>query len=210
METKDLRKKLEAQGYLHIPFPHNFTETEVIACFGNSIFRTLIKENPNSTRLLSTNSYVDFHTDHIKAKFIAWQCQSQSAFGGESLLIDGLRIIKNASLEYLDALQNISVKSHRLFYDDKPEYPLFDFGQERIYYAPFLCYLPIELRAKEALEWFQKEITKAPQIEIKLSEGDWLIIDNHKMLHARRGFEARSNRLLTRYWLSGQSNHLNK
>lgn len=209
METKDLKKEIVAKGYLHIPYPHSLTIDEVTSQYGDLIFTTLIKENPQSTRLLSSNNYVDFHTDHIKAKYIAWQCQSQSANGGESLLLDGLGIIGNASVDLIEALQTVSVKSHRLFYGDKPEYPLYTAESNILYYAPFLCDIPIGSKAKEALKWFQEQIARAPQIEIKLSEGDWLIIDNHRMLHARRSFETRSNRLLTRYWLSEQANHIN-
>lgn len=206
METNNLIKEIQTQGFIHIPYTQKSSIKEITSQYGDLIFTTLIKENPKSTRLLSSNSYVDFHTDHIRAKYIAWQCQSQSVNGGESILIDGLGIIRNASADMIDALQTIPVKSHRLFYSDRPEYPLFEVGSEKLYYAPFLCDTPIGPKAKEALQWFQKQIAIAPQIEIKLSEGDWLIIDNHRMLHARRGFETKSNRLLTRYWLSGQAN----
>lgn len=205
METKELKNEIVEKGYLHIPYPHSLTIDEITSQYGDLIFTTLIKENSQSTRLLSSNSYVDFHTDHINAKYIAWQCQSQSANGGESLLLDGLGIIESASSDLIGALQTVFVKSHRLFYGDKPEYPLYTAKSNTLYYAPFLCDMPIGSKAIEAINWFQEQIKTARKIEIKLSEGDWLIIDNHRMLHGRKGFEKKSNRLLTRYWLSGQA-----
>ena len=205
MDTKQIKEKLQAQGFVHIPYPNKFDSTWLSENLGKELFTTLIKENPQSTRLLASNQDVDLHTDHIKAKFIAWQCNSQAAFGGESLLMDGLGVLGNASTDILNSLQNIFVKSHRLFFDDKPQYPLFSYKAKVLYYASFLCEAPIGSKEKQAYAWFQEQIKSTSKIEIKLSEGDWLIIDNHRMLHGRRGFEKKSNRLLTRYWLSGQA-----
>lgn len=205
MNATEIKKELTEKGYIHIPFPNKLEVSKVSEILGRLLFTTLIKENPQSTRLLSSNQDVDLHTDHIKAKFIAWQCNSQAAIGGESILIDGLGALGNASEDLLNSLQNICVKSHRLFFDDKPQYPLFTVGDKVLYYASFLCETPIGSKEKQAYAWFQEQIKSTSKIEIKLSEGDWLIIDNHRMLHGRKGFEKKSNRLLTRYWLSGQA-----
>lgn len=201
----EIKGELEAKGYIHIPYPNKLDASWLSENLGKELFTTLIKENPNSTRLLASNQDVDLHSDHIKAKFIAWQCNSQAAIGGESLLLDGLGVLENASSDILNSLENIFVKSHRLFFDDKPQYPLFSVKDKVLYYASFLCEAPIGSKEKQAFAWFQEQIKSTSKIEIKLSEGDWLIIDNHRMLHGRKGFEKKSNRLLTRYWLSGQA-----
>lgn len=203
MKATEIKNELKEKGYIHIPFPNRLDASTVSEILGKQLFTTLIKENPQSTRLLASNQDVDLHTDHIKAKFIAWQCNSQATIGGESILMDGLGALGNASEDLLNSLQNIYVKSHRLFFDDKPHYPLF--SDKVLYYASFLCEAPIGLKEKQAYAWFQEQIKSTSKIEIKLSEGDWLIIDNHRMLHGRKGFEKKSNRLLTRYWLSGQA-----
>lgn len=144
------------------------------------------------------------HTDHINAGYIAWQCNSQAAIGGASVLLDMRPILGRASNEMLDSLQNIRVKSHCLFYDDLPSYPLYNSGTDIVYYAPFLCKEPQLSKDKQVLTWFEAEIESAQKTEIKLSEGDWLIINNHRMLHGREEFLQNSNRLLTRFWLSGK------
>ena len=205
MKAIELKKELASKGYIHIPFPNKFDATTISEILGKQLFTTLIKENPQSTRLLVSNQDVDLHTDHIKAKFIAWQCNSQAAIGGESILMDGFGALGKASDDVLNSLQNIFVKSHRLFFDDKPHYPLFSNKDRVLYYASFLCETPMGLKEKQAYAWFQEQIKSMSNIEVKLSEGDWLIIDNHRMLHGRKGFEKKSNRLLTRYWLSGQA-----
>lgn len=206
MNAMELKRELTNRGYIHIPFPNKLDAHTVTDILGANLFTTLIKENPKSTRLLSSNRDVDLHTDHIKARFVAWQCNSQAAIGGESVLVDGFEAITNASADILNCLENIYVKSHRLFFDDKAHYPLLSVKDKVLYYASFLCETPIGGREKQAYDWFQNKIISAKKIEIKLSEGDWLIIDNHRMLHGRKGFATKSNRLLTRYWLSGQAN----
>lgn len=206
MNAIELTRELTSRGYIHIPFPNSLDPLTISEILGTTLFTTLIKENPLSTRLLSSNKDVDLHTDHIKAKFIAWQCNSQAAAGGESVLVDGFEVINNASADTINCLQNIYVKSHRLFFDDKAHYPLFSAKDKVLYYASFLCETPIGGKEKQAYEWFQNKIISAKKTEIKLSEGDWLIIDNHRILHGRKGFPTKSNRLLTRYWLSGQAN----
>ena len=205
MTAEEIKNEIVENGYIHIPFPQTLCINDLTEIFGKQIFTTLVKENPNSSRLLASNQDVDLHTDHIKANYIAWQCNSQAAIGGESVLLDSLHVFQHASEELLNCLENISVKSHRLFYDDNSQYPLYSIKEKTIYYASFLCESPTGSKEKQALSWFQNELQSANKIEIKLSEGDWLIIDNHRMLHGRKGFEKKSNRLLTRYWLSGQA-----
>lgn len=205
MDTKQIKTELQDKGFIHIPYPHSLTAETIKEVCGTILFETLIKENPESNRLLTSNLDVDLHTDHRRAKYIAWQCHSQAAIGGESMLMDGHQILEHASKDILQALQEVSIKSHRLFFDDKPQYPLLSNDHKLLYYASFLCDEPAGAKEKQALAWFKARVRSAERLQLKLSEGDWLIIDNHRMLHGRKGFEKRSNRLLTRYWLSGQA-----
>lgn len=200
----ELLNKLEEHGYIHIPYTTKSFKTDNLReWFGDTLFFTLIKENPKSTRLLASNKYVDLHTDHIKAKFIAWQCNSQSVTGGESVLLDLWPVLSEADEETLNHLQTIKIKSHCIFHDDLPYYPLFNVATKIFYYASFLSTEPDSQKAVKALAWFEEKIASTKKIEIKLSEGDWLIIDNHRMLHGRKEFPHNSNRILTRYWLKG-------
>lgn len=198
---KGLKQTIDEQGFSHIPYCQDLTSDMIVSECGQILFQTMIKENRKSTRLLSGNGDVDFHTDHIKAKYILWQCQSQSANGGESLLIDTRDILSNLNSQHRNALSRVVVNCHQLFYGDQSYYPLLS-DESRIFYAPFLCSVPGNTDELLALSAFQNRIRTANRIEIKLSEGDWLLIDNHRMLHGRNAFPSGSNRILTRYWLT--------
>lgn len=203
--------ELSEQGFSHIKFPHSKNVEEIISTLGLVIQKTEIRENPKSTRLLSSNQGMSFHTDHNAAKYIAWFCNSQSVTGGQSLLVDTKKILQKFSVNSLSLLQEISVKTHQVFYADKLSVPLLtinDSEQTSIYYAQWLVNNPACIKHQRALEKFEQEIKSAEPTKLLLSEGDLLIIDNHRMLHGREGFPSHSNRWLTRYWL--QSSNINK
>lgn len=200
MKANNINALVKTYGFAHIPLMEEATLEQFESGFGDILFKTLVRENPKSTRSLASNRSVDFHTDHIKAKYILWQCNSQSSMGGESLLLDTRPYITSVSESQKAALSRIAVNCHQLFFGDQTYYPLLS-DEHILYYAPFLCVLPGNKTELLTLAGFQNYILSAPKTEIKLSEGDWLIIDNHRMLHARNGFPSGSNRLLTRYWL---------
>lgn len=200
MKANSIKRQVATKGFAHIKLGEGLTLDQFVCDFGDVLFKTLVRENPKSNRSLASNRNVDFHTDHIKAKYILWQCNSQSSMGGESLLLDTRPYLSTISESQKASLSRIAVNCHQLFFGDQTYYPMLS-NEQILYYAPFLCVLPGNKSELLSLAGFQNYILSAPKTEIKLSEGDWLIIDNHRMLHARNGFPSGSNRLLTRYWL---------
>lgn len=197
------QKSLNDLGFVHIPYTQFNSLEETLKLFGEVIYTTEIKENPNSTRLLASHQKMDFHTDHFAAKYIAWFCNSQSAVGGESLLIDIQPILQNYSEEELSILKEITVQSHAVFYNDKTTLPIVQLIRDElaIFYAAWLVNQPVKASHQLMVQRFKEDVARATPSELKLSEGDLLIINNHRMLHGRNAFQAQSNRWLTRYWI---------
>lgn len=212
LTTTTIEAEVSEIGYTIIRYPDSKSKEEILATLGQIIQTTEIRENPKSSRLLASNQPMDFHTDHNAANFIAWHCNSQSATGGESLLIDTRPILAGLSESALSILQEISVQKHRVFYEDTLSIPLLsptdDEAVFAVYYASWLIGPQADIKHTRALEKFQKVLLEARPIEILLSEGDMLIIDNHRMLHGRAGFPTNSNRWLSRYWLKQSSKHI--
>jgi hypothetical protein len=212
MSTKKetIHHDLKAKGFTKIEYSPNSNIADYFESLGEVIFKTEIKENPSSTRLLASNNKMGLHTDHQKARYIAWFCHSQSAFGGESLLIDALELIKSYSEDTKNLLSEIMVKNHNVFYGDKLSYPILNLNENNepcsIYYSPWLVNEPGCIKHKKVLKKFETSLETIEPIQILLTEGDLLIIDNHRMLHGRAGFPTASNRWLTRYWLSDNTN----
>ncbi len=210
--ASSIESEISEKGYTIIRYPESKNTEEILASLGDVIQTTEIRENPKSTRLLASHQPMDFHTDHNAANLIAWHCNSQSATGGESLLIDTRHILGGLSESTLSLLQEISVQTHKVFYNDKLSVPLLSetdveavFG---VYYASWLIGSQADIKHTKAVEKFQQELAQAKPVELLLSEGDILIIDNHRMLHGRAGFPPNSNRWLTRYWLKQSKKHI--
>lgn len=199
----DYLDQLKVNGFVVIPFNSNNNIELAIAALGKQIMVTEIRENPSSTRLLASNQKMGFHTDHFAAKWMAWFCNSQSAIGGESLLIDVHQIIRAYSPEKLNILSQVMVNSHQVFYKDPKFYPLFQKVDHNwaIFYSDWLLQEPTNEITKRVLKEFKLDLENAIPIELKLSEGEILVIDNHRMLHGRKSFPQNSNRWLTRYWI---------
>lgn len=212
LTTSTIEAEISGKGYAIIRYPDSKEKEEILASLGEIIQTTEIRENPKNSRLLASNQPMDFHTDHNAANFIAWHCNSQSATGGESMLIDSRHILARLSESTLSLLQEISVQTHKVFYGDKLVIPLLSPTDDdtvfAVYYASWLIGPQADIKHTRALEKFQQELLEAEPLEILLSEGDMLVIDNHRMLHGRAGFPPNSNRWLTRYWLKQSNKHI--
>ncbi len=198
-----LETEIADKGFIHIKFPDSKNFEKIISSLGEVIQQTEIKENPKSTRLLASNQGMNFHTDHNAAKYIAWFCNSQSATGGRSLLLDTKKILQHFSESSSTLLQEVTVKTHQVFYSDKLSLPLLSVNENEtiVYYAQWLVNIPGCIKHQKALVKFEEEIKSTEPIKLLLSEGDLLIIDNHRLLHGREAFPQNSNRWLTRYWI---------
>jgi len=198
-----IQTDLQNKGYVHVTHPESKNFEEIIHSLGEIIQQTEIKENPNSTRLLASHHEMGFHTDHFAANYIAWFCNSQSAQGGESLILDTKKILSHFTESSMLLLNETTVKTHQVFYKDKLVLPLLSTHglKNKIYYAKWLVNHTTSIKHQKALAKFEELIKSLEPIKILLSEGDLLIIDNHRMLHGRSAFPEKSNRWLTRYWI---------
>jgi gamma-butyrobetaine dioxygenase len=201
-----LQEQLVQKGFVHISYPKSKDYQFILEDLGTIIQTTPIRENPQSTRLLSSNAGMDFHTDHYAAHYVAWLCNSQSATGGESVLIDSFSLLRGYSEQMLYLLSQVTVQSHKVFYNDKPSLPLLSLDEDgnpvSVYYAPWLVNPVFDPKISQALAKFNSDLGSVNHVEILLSEGDLLIIDNHRMLHGRKAFPTGAGRWLTRFWLS--------
>lgn len=203
IKDENFKAKISQTGFIHLKWSEYKNTEKILNQFGEVIQQTEIRENPKSTRLLASNKPMGFHTDHYSAKYIAWFCNSQSSLGGTSLLLDTTDVIGAMSPNALSQLQYVLVRTHQIFYSDKLSLPLLSFDEcaPSVYYAKWLVNNPSDIKTHKALQQFEELLENTEPIKVMLSEGDLLIIDNHRMLHGRDGFPEKSNRWLTRYWL---------
>jgi hypothetical protein len=207
MKTKklisDIQFELIEKGFVHISYNSKTNIDEIINTLGIVIMQTEVRESNSGKSQLSSNKSMALHTDHKKANYILWFCHSQSAIGGETILLDTKPILNRFSEEELFDLSLVAVQSHEVFPEDKPICTLLttNASEHIIYYAPWLAINSCLPRLQGALKKFEEAIKKEKKECLLLSEGDILIIDNNRMLHGRSSFPKNSCRWLTRYWI---------
>jgi alpha-ketoglutarate-dependent taurine dioxygenase len=202
-KQQSLSEILSEVGWLHLTEQTETQLTEICDELGETIFTTDVRVNPNSRSMVQSSSGLSFHTDHPKAKYIAWFCHKQSDEGGETLLVDANKVFLQLSAEEQLELHRINCFEHKIFVDDLQYYPLVDSseGGRKFYFSYWLVNAtdklnPTLLRFRELLE------NSANIIRLRLQPNDLLIIDNHRIFHSRTKIAGNQDRHLKRLWIS--------
>jgi hypothetical protein len=200
-----LTDELLQTGFVHLKNQTEELLQKHLADLGQVIFTTDVKVKPDSRPLVTSDRALDFHTDHHKAKYIAWYCHKQTDKGGESILMDAEKIYSQLSDAHKKTLENIHLFEHKIFPDDKESNPLVNTsgGQNKFYYSFWL--VSDFDKQNRALQEFQRLIKTNNPVKLTLQQNDLLIIDNHRILHGRTAIEGSKDRYLKRYWISNNN-----
>jgi hypothetical protein len=201
VEHSGIKDELTLRGFALLRDLSEDSAVDSVNGLGDVLLRTDICPKANARGDVSTDLPMDFHTDHPKARWIAWHCIRQSSEGGESLLVDSAPLIAQLTTHERDTLRNTQARTHLVFPADHPTHSVLipvEEGADRIYFAPWL----ISDEASQPLCRLGSLIANAERISIRLKQGDLLVIDNARMLHGRKAIRGDRDRLLRRYWIS--------
>jgi hypothetical protein len=194
--------ELKEKGFVHLTNQTEQNLDNILQNFGEVLMTTDVIVRTKSKGMVTTALGLDYHTDHHKAEYILWYCYKQTDKGGESILLDAEKVYYKLTKEHQNELTKINLFEHKVFEDDKDNYPLVAFdnnGKIRFYYSFWL--VKDEDRNNIALQEFQNIIKESETLEIKLKEKDILIVNNHRIFHGRKPIEGSKDRFLKRYWL---------
>lgn len=209
METelkKILIEQLNRDGFAFLSKQGEHDLANILDILGKVILETDVKVRPESRAMVTSEKGLDFHTDHHKAKFILWYCYQQTDKGGESILIDAEQIWSELTPDEQNQLKNILLFEHKIFPDDKENYPLVKLdkkGKRKFYYSFWL--VNDMDRHNPALIRFQDIIRKTEPNRITLKPSDILIVDNHRIFHGRTAIAGSKDRFLKRYWITSNN-----
>ena len=187
--------------------------------------QNLGKQWTANNRGYKTNENINFHTDG--GTYAGLMCVSEPHSGGENMIVSSKKIydlIKKKNPKYLKTLRE------GFFYHTRGEnkgsekvtkkkYPMFTFKNNLLHCMfnknPILwAYEKITLPSKKKKEIF-KVLNSVETISnkkenittLKLKQGDILIVNNYKVLHARKKFKDRNKkkRLLLRAWVKAKN-----
>lgn len=194
---------LRERGFALLGGVTEATQAALVASLGHVVHQMDVRARPSSRALVTSVRYLPPHTDHHRARWIAWQCVRAAVDGGTSILVDGREVYSGLARETRRALRGVRLREHSVFDGDMDQHPMVSeetTGAKRIYYSCWLCDELLEPTQREAFELFAEAVRRAPRREHRLVAGDVLVIDNGRMLHGRTAF-GDVRRWLRRSWI---------
>lgn len=179
-----------------------------------------------SNRGYKTKENINFHTDG--GTYAGLMCIRKPKSGGENLVTSSERIYKHFKTKYPKELKILQEGFHYHTRGEnkgkeritKKKYPIFFkknnlvhcmFNKNPIVWACDLIPMPKNKKKEilKTLNLFEKVSNiKKNTVLLKLEEGDILLVNNYKVLHARKKFtdSKKKKRLLLRAWVKSISN----
>jgi hypothetical protein len=202
---RSLHKELKTNGFIYLTKQDEVNLDGLIKALGTVILSTDVKASKKSRSLVNSFDSLSLHTDHHKARYIIWYCYENSISGGESILLDGMRIFNTLSKGCQEELKEIQLMEHKVFPDDHESHPIIqesDNGDFALYYSLWMT--NPEDRNKIGFLNFKQKIETSQPISLKLKKDEILIIDNQRMLHGRTEIGANESRYLKRFWIANK------
>lgn len=185
---------------------------------GESVYETHIRENIESTAMLSKKIAIGPHTDHHAVDYILWYVHDHCEDGGETLIYPIDDVINKWPIQmHHPKYNNLKCKEHKVFEGDPGEYLILQ--KEGIKSSIFrnmksstdkdkiLIYCTFWLKGDQNNEdienWFNQfklSIKRTPPLRGHLKKGDIFIFDNRRNLHSRTEY-FNSKRHLERHWI---------
>ena len=197
---KNFLEKLDEYGFVYLPKQSEDDLNKILNTLGEVINETDVIANSESKSLVTSDKYLDFHTDNHLAKYIVWYCHKQAEKGGYSMICDAEKVFNKLNDKEKQELSKIHVYEHKLFPENRNSNPIvreID-GKRKFYYSFWLA--REKYRELAVFKKWRDLIQNEEHEKIRLNETDILIVDNHRVFHGRT--EIIGERNLKRYWLS--------
>ncbi len=201
----DLKANLTKSGYIYLRSKTEEELTQILDELGEVINETDVIADSNSKSLVTSDKFLDFHTDNHMAKYVSWYCYKPGDKGGYSMLCDAEEIYAKLTDEEKYQLSKIHVFEHKMFPENKNSNPIVRETESELkfYYSFWLS--REKYRELPVFKKWRELIQKANHVKLKLNQSDILIIDNHRIFHGRTKIEG--ERFLKRYWLKPKLNN---
>ncbi|CAN7358180.1 TauD/TfdA family dioxygenase [Pararhizobium sp. LjRoot235] len=182
----------------------------VTEALGHRLFDTEIRLKNDAKGIVNLPQEIPFHCDYPKAEFVVWQCLNPGSKPAPLLLKDGLAVLAHMTNDEIDALSSI-----KMIYKCRIEEALlmspivYSDGNRRfnLTYNPWSLQRNLTPSQQFALDRFVGLLRDQAFLEAHFAEGDFLIIDNRRILHARSALHPRSDRFLMRRMISGAAGY---
>ncbi len=169
----NLLKLLHKDGFIYIP-QGKLLLKPILQGLGEVTHTAEVIPDRYSPALLRSTKALSPHTDHPKIRYIVLLCEQPAEKGGTSLLIDGWNILEQMTPQERKRLQSLYLKTHKVFPDDAPCFPILSYEQGTIhlYYTHWLA--SEKIKNNEVFQKLTTFIFESTPIQIKLKKNDLL------------------------------------
>lgn len=179
----------------------------LVGRLGTPWCETAVELRPDVRSYLCKPEAVPFHTDHPEADWMSWRCEVQDDSDGTQQLVDGREALHACGRQVRDALTCVHAEVRVRQDAPSARVPIVRSSKDgdRVFFAPWIKPLETDALSTGAFATLSAEISRRCECaveEVRLKEGEVLIIDNGRLLHGRKGLNADSRRRLRRFWIT--------
>lgn len=207
IDTSEIMDAVRGAGWYRLG-PMSDTEyRDLVARLGKPWNETPVELRPGVRSHLCNPEAVPFHTDHPEADLMSWRCEVQDESDGTQQMVDGLAALQACGARVRDVLTQVHAEV-RVRGDSPPsQSPIVRAtpAGDRVFFAPWIKPLEADAHSAAAFAALRTEIQRRTEThvqEVRLNEGEVLVIDNGRMLHGRRALQSASRRRLRRFWIT--------
>lgn len=204
MRAPSFLDALARDGFARLP---SVESLRALSGLGDTVLTTTVALRADARTYLTSPGAVPLHTDHPRADWVAWRCETADPDDGALRLLDAhgaLRELPAATLAalhdtWLPAMERLGdvPAPTRVLAAASPTAPLF--------YAPWLA--PLDAASSDALHELARALARHEPTctDVRLTPGECVVVDNHRVLHGRRSIREGSPRRLIRHWIARRS-----
>ena len=180
---------------------------ELVGRLGHPWCETAVEMRKDVRSYLCKPEAVPFHTDHPVADLMSWRCEIQDDSDGTQQMVDGKPALEACGARVRDVLTQVYAEV-RVRGDSPPSrVPIVRAtpNGDRLFFASWITPAEADAHSLAAFGALRAEIERRTETqvqEVRLAEGEVLVIDNGRMLHGRRALPPASRRRLRRFWIT--------
>lgn len=177
---------------------------------GERLFDTEIRLRTDAHGVVNLPEEIPFHCDYPKAEFVVWQCLNPGDRAAPLLLKDSFAALALMTGDCIHALSSIMMIYKCRIEKALLMSPLLYANECRLLnltYNPWSLQRNLTDPQQAALNRFLTLLKGMASLEAHFSKGDYLVIDNRRILHARSALDASSDRFLMRRMIAGASGY---
>lgn len=206
-EVADITESVRRTGWCRLGSMSDAEYRTLVGLLGKPWCETAVELRPDVRSYLCKPEPVPFHTDHPDADWMAWRCEVQDDADGTQQLVDGLEALRACGSRVRDALMRVHAEV-RIRKDAPPaQIPIVRTTPDgdRLFFASWITPIESDAFSLDAFAALRDEINRRCEshiLEVRLAEGEVLVIDNGRLLHGRKALASSSKRRLRRFWIT--------